>query len=197
MRSSTIRLSGFGRAVSKKEIKKFLEDITGKGTVVEIKPRPPKNTVPKSRASAVVQFTATKFAEDISSQAEQHLLWYEGSYLTVRQEKPHFIQKPRSTNSKLQNAVLHVGYMVSAERFSSLWSVADVQVSFEFRRQKLQIFLSYNGLEYKLELFDQNIRQIQLHHQSGQGTKFLLIQVCHLLLKTSFMNSISFICITF
>ncbi|KAJ8648444.1 hypothetical protein MRB53_001467 [Persea americana] len=177
MRSSTIRLSGFGRAVSKQEIKMFLEDITGKDTVVEIKPRLPKNTVPKSRASAVVQFTATKFAEDISSQAEQHLLWYEGSYLTVRQEKPHFIQKPRSTNSKLQNAVLHVGYMVSAERFSSLWSVADVQVSFEFRRQKLQIFLSYNGLEYKLELFDQNIRQIQLHHQSGQGTKFLLIQV--------------------
>ncbi|XXG40884.1 hypothetical protein AAC387_Pa01g1485 [Persea americana] len=175
MRSSTIRLSGFDRAVSKEEVKKFLEDITGKDTIVEIKPRPPKNTAPTSRAFAIVQFTASKFAEDISSQAKQRLLGYEGSYLTVRQEKRDIIQ--RSTISKLQNAVLHVGCMVSAERFSSLWSVADVQVTFEFRWQKLQIFLSYNGLKYKLELLDQNIRQIQLHHQSGQATKFLLIQV--------------------
>ncbi|KAJ8648448.1 hypothetical protein MRB53_001471 [Persea americana] len=175
MRSSTIRLSGFDRAVSKEEVKKFLEDITGKDTVVEIKPRPPKNTAPTSRAFAIVQFTASKFAEDISSQAKQRLLGYEGSYLTVRQEKRDIIQRP--TISKLQNAVLHVGCMVSAERFSSLWSVADVQVTFEFRWQKLQIFLSYNGLKYKLELLDQNIRQIQLHHQSGQATKFLLIQV--------------------
>ncbi|KAJ8648445.1 hypothetical protein MRB53_001468 [Persea americana] len=175
MRSSTIRLSGFDRAVSKEEVKKFLEDITGKDTVVEIKPRPPKNTAPTSRAFAIVQFTASKFAEDISSQAKQRLLGYEGSYLTVRQEKRDIIQ--RSTISKLQNAVLHVGCMVSAERFSSLWSVADVQVTFEFRWQKLQIFLSYNGFKYKLELLDQNIRQIQLHHQSGQATKFLLIQV--------------------
>ena len=193
MRSSTIRLSGFDRAVSKEEVKKFLEDITGKDTVVEIKPRPPKNTAPTSRAFAIVQFTASKFAEDISSQAKQRLLGYEGSYLTVRQEKRDIIQ--RSTISKLQNAVLHVGCMVSAERFSSLWSVADVQVTFEFRWQKLQIFLSYNCLKYKLELLDQNIPQIQLHHQSGQAAKFLLIQV--LLLKPSFMNFISFIGISF
>ncbi|RWR79569.1 putative RNA-dependent RNA polymerase 1 [Cinnamomum micranthum f. kanehirae] len=175
MTSSTVRLSGFDRAVSKEEVKKFLEDITGKDTVVEIKPGLPKNTVPKLRVFVIVQFTASGFAEVISSQAKQRLLWYEGSYLTVRQEKRDIIQ--RSTISKLQNAVLHVGCMVSAERFSSLWSVADVRVSFEFRWQKLQILLSYNGLKYKLEVLDHNIRQIQLHHQPGQATKFLLIQV--------------------
>ncbi|KAJ8648443.1 hypothetical protein MRB53_001466 [Persea americana] len=177
MRTSTIRLSGFGRVVSKEEVKKFLEDITGKDSVVEIKPTPPKNTVPRSRAFALVQFTSNRHAKDISSQAKQRLLWYEGSYLTVRREMHDIIQKPRSTIPKLENAVMHIGCLVSDDRFSRLCSVEDVRVNFGFRWQKLEFFLSYHGFEYKLELVYQSIRQIQLHHQCGQATKFLLIQV--------------------
>ncbi|RWR79568.1 putative RNA-dependent RNA polymerase 1 isoform X1 [Cinnamomum micranthum f. kanehirae] len=135
--------------------------------------------------------------QKISSQAKQRLLWYEGSYLTVRKEMHDIIQKPRSTISKLENAVMHIGCLVSDDRFSRLCSVEDVRVNFRFRWQKLEFFLSYHGFEYKLELVYQSIRQIQLHHQCGQATKFLLIQVCYWQRETSFMNFISFIWISF
>lgn len=186
---TTIKLYGFARTVDAEEVTKFLEEITGEGTVLALMARPPKEQ--GSRASVVVQFTSSEFAEDISSMAHRRDLWFEGSYLKVRRGMHDITSKLQSAESKLENTILHIGCLVSDDKFFCLWSLTDVKVNFGLLR-KLQFFSSYDGYEYKLELSYESIREVQLHHQSGQATKFLLIQVF-----TSFMNSISFICLSF
>ena len=183
MKSMTIKLSGFPGTVSAEEVTKFLEDNTGKDAVVALKVRPPRHTATSS-ALVIVQFTSNKFLEEITFKAQQCRLWYEGSRLTVRQGEHDIKPNPRTTMAKLENTVMHIGCLVAEDRFSSLWSITNVKVNFAFGLRKLQFFFPYLGFEYKLELFYESIREIQLHHQCGQATKFLPIKVCCLQLKT-------------
>ncbi|XXG40886.1 hypothetical protein AAC387_Pa01g1487 [Persea americana] len=176
MKIKTIKLFGFPGTVSAGEVTKFLEDNTGKDAVVALKVRPPRHTATSS-ALVIVQFTSNKFLEEITFKAQRCHLWYEGSRLTVRPGEHDIKPNPRTTMAKLENTVMHIGCLVAEDRFSSLWSITNVKVNFAFGLRKLQFFFPYLGFEYKLELFYESIREIQLHHQCGQATKFLPIKV--------------------
>ena len=88
------------------------------------------------------------------------------------------MQKPKTLVNSMGSRHLHFGCQVSVDKFSVLWTQADVSVRFGFGLRKWHFLFSYDGNEYKLELFDENICQMELRRPPGFNAKFLVIQVC-------------------
>ncbi|PON39267.1 RNA-dependent RNA polymerase-type [Trema orientale] len=170
----TIHLSGFPSHVSAERVKVYLEELTGEGTVYAIKLRPPKNG--GSRSYAIVQFTSIASAELIISRA-RGLLWYGNSYLKAWEVERDIVPKPRTFFHSLQNIKLKFGCQISKEKFSFLWSVENVSVDFGIGLRKLNFYLTYRHVEYRLQLSYENVWQIELHRPRGQSAKYLLIQL--------------------
>ncbi|KAK2989890.1 hypothetical protein RJ640_019473 [Escallonia rubra] len=169
----TVQLYGFPCLESADVIKTFLENYTGQGTVYALEVRQSKK--PGSRASAKVQFTNNRSAEYIISLAEKRL-WFGTSYLKARAMELDIVQKPKTFVHDMEEINLHFGCQVSREKFLVLWKTADVSVKFGFGLRKLYFLLSYRCIGYKLELFYENMWQIELHRSRGHTSKFLLIQ---------------------
>ncbi|XP_042480250.1 probable RNA-dependent RNA polymerase 1 [Macadamia integrifolia] len=183
----TIHLSGFPshvtaeevKHVTAEEVKTFLEGHTGIGTVYALKIRPVKKqrSDNKAFAYAVVQFTTDKSAELITSLVNGRLK-YGGSFLKVWDVKRNIVLEQRPSILTLERTRLHFGCLVSGDQFSVLYAGKNVVVNFGFELLKIYFFLSYAGVEYKLELSYVDIRKIQLRCPNRRPRyKFLLIQV--------------------
>jgi RNA-dependent RNA polymerase len=171
----TIQLSGFPSSVTAAEVKAYLEQRTGAGTVYAIKVR---NTTGGPRAYAIIQFTTTSEAEYIISLANQRL-YYGRSYLKARQMEHDIVPRPRTFLHNIENITLHFGCQISDEKFLILWKAENVSVKFGSGMRKLHFSLSHNYVDYRLELFYENVWQIELHRPRNQTAKYLLIQVAH------------------
>ncbi|XP_042502410.1 RNA-dependent RNA polymerase 1-like [Macadamia integrifolia] len=176
----TIQLSGFPHTVTAEAIKGFLEGHTGNGTVYALKIKLQKRK-PRRRALAFasVQFTTATSAEIITNLVNGPLrLRYGTFYLKVWVMDRDIVPKPRPSIFNLEHTKLHFGCQVSDDQFFVLWSGQNVMVNFGFELRKIYFFLSYGGVEYKLELSYEDIWKIQLRRPDGQNRyKFLLIQV--------------------
>ncbi|PQQ10229.1 putative RNA-dependent RNA polymerase 1 [Prunus yedoensis var. nudiflora] len=72
---------------------------------------------------------------------------------------------------------LHLGCQISEEQFSVLWARSDCLVKFGKEFKNINLLLSLDAVEYKLEISSESIRQIELYHPRGQLPNFLLIQL--------------------
>ncbi|CAN6478998.1 unnamed protein product [Victoria cruziana] len=176
MRGRTIHVSGFPNGVQAETVKDFLESYTGRGNVLACKVREPKNGS-RHRVFAIVQFTVKKYAELITSLAQPRALYYGTSYLTVRRLERDVVPQPRTPLFSLEKVMLHFGCLVSKETFSVLYSKSNVNVEFGFGLRKIYFFLACGDVEYKLDLYYENVWQIQLRHQKGMNEKYLLFQL--------------------
>ncbi|XP_043696161.1 probable RNA-dependent RNA polymerase 1 [Telopea speciosissima] len=174
----TIHLARFPSWVTAEEVKEFLEGRTGKGTVYAVKIRSPKNQRPDEEAFvfAFVQFTTATSAGELVDYLVNKRLYCGNFYLNASYAKHDIVPKPSILT--LENMRLHFGCQVSGDQFCALYTGQDVVVNFGFDLQKIYFFLSYGGVEYKLELSYDDIWQIQLRCPRGRYKyKFLLIQV--------------------
>ncbi|XWS64066.1 hypothetical protein CRYUN_Cryun06bG0155200 [Craigia yunnanensis] len=169
----TIQVSGFPSSVSAEKVKTFLESFTGKETVYALKIRQQKEG---GRKYAIVQFTKSIEAELIIKLTSRRI-YYESSYLKAREMEHDIVPKPRTFLHTMEHVRVHFGCQVSNEKFYVLWKAVDVTVNFGTGMRKLQFLLSHCELEYKLELFYENIWQIELHCPRNQTSKYLLIQL--------------------
>ncbi|XP_050275545.1 probable RNA-dependent RNA polymerase 1 [Quercus robur] len=167
----TIQLNGFPSNVTVATVKRFVEQHTGEGTVYAIKIRQSRGVRPA--AYAIIQFTTTRCAELIISLG----LWYGTSYLRAREMERDIVPKPRTFLHSMENIKLHLGCQISNEKFVILWNAANVSVNFGIGLRKLQFFLAHNYVEYRLDLYYENIWQIELRRPRSQDTKHLLIQL--------------------
>lgn len=170
----TIQLSGFPNLVTGDTVKEFLELHTGRGTVFALEVREPKKS--GSRVYAIVQFESAEYADQIISLAARRL-YYGTSYLKAYAQDFDLVQKPKVYVHDMESVTLYFGCQISKEKFSVLWEKEDISLKFGLGLRKLHFFLSYRCVHYKLELFYENIWQIELHRPRGQRSKFLLIQV--------------------
>lgn len=170
----TISLSGFPYVLPGEIVKDFIEQHTGGGTVVALEVREPQKK--GSRAYAIVQFTSAKSADKIISLANQKL-YFGRSYLKAFTKNFDLVPKAKEYAHYMESATIYFGCQISKEKFSVLWERDDISVKFGFGLRKLYFFMSYFALEYKLELFYENILQIELRRPRGQTAKFLLFQV--------------------
>ncbi|CAN6479815.1 unnamed protein product [Victoria cruziana] len=177
MGGRTVQVSGFPADVNADKVKDFLESVTGQGTVYACKVRNPKNVGKDLRVFAVVQFTTAKSAELISSLAEPRSLYYGKSWLKVRYLDRDVVPQPRTPLSVLEQVVLHFGCLVSKETYCSLHLIPNVNVHFGFGMRRIYFFLTCGSNEYKLDLYYENVWEIQLRHQKGMNKKYLLFQL--------------------
>lgn len=173
----TIELYGFPTSVNVSDVKTFVEQYTGEGTVFAIKLRHGKGRVP--RAFAIIQFTTANSATSMMSRANNILrtLRYGTSYLKAREMERDIVPRPRVFLHSLDDVKLSFGCQISKGRFSVLWKKQDVIVNFGSGMRKMHFLFSHNNVQYKLELSYENIWKIELHRPRNETTRYLLIQV--------------------
>lgn len=183
MTGKTIKIYGVPTNVTATEVKEFLERYVEEGSVVAVKLRLPEVDDRSSKAFAVVQFSASEHAEEISLLAQQRLLIQSSFTLITRSAKHDIVQKLKIPLFTLKIPMLHLGCPISSEEFSVLWSFDSVRVDFGVNLKKIYFFISSESQSYKLELSHKSIWEIKLlrcHKDKNfdKERKFLLIQVC-------------------
>jgi RNA-dependent RNA polymerase len=176
--AKTISLYGFPTVEPPDDIKEFLEEYSGEGTVVAVHVAQPKSA--GSRTNAIVEFTTSEAAQNIKLKSlDDEGLWYGNSYLKARDVYRDTVpmRKACQTQYSMDNITLHFGCQVSKEKFSVLWTQKDVSVKFGVELRKFHFFLTHLSKNYKLELSYENIFQIELHRPRGKTKKDLLVQV--------------------
>lgn len=173
----TIRLHEFSSTTSAETVKEFLERYTGKGTVIAVKLRVPTEGGPSRYA--LVQFTTSECADRVILLIRRRGLVFKGFRLTTSATKTDIVAKPRSFLHVMENVTLNFGCKTSNEKFSILCGVENADVKFGFGARKIYFFLKYGHEEYKLELLNESIWQLQLYNSQPKRAKLLLFQVCH------------------
>ncbi|XP_020232663.1 RNA-dependent RNA polymerase 1 [Cajanus cajan] len=173
----TIELYGFPTSVTVADVKKFVENITGEGTVFAIKLRHGKGRFP--RAFAIIQFTVANHAAYMMSKANNSLrtLRYGTSFLKAREMERDIVPKPRNFLHSLEDVKLYFGCQISKGRFYVLWEMLDVSINFGSGMRKVHFLFSHNNVQYKLELSYENIWKIELHRPWAEAARYLLIQL--------------------
>ncbi|TYH78510.1 hypothetical protein ES332_D04G232300v1 [Gossypium tomentosum] len=172
--SKTIKLHGFASAITVDEVKQFLESYTGEGSVETVKVSHKEG----SRSFAKVQFKNLEDVESILSWTSSQSLWHNDSYLRAWPLKHDIIpQKPKFDLHSIDDLVLHFGCPASKDKFTVLWNQSRVSFKYGQKLDKLYFFLSYNSLDYKLELYNENVLQMVLHYVPDHTKKCLLIQL--------------------
>ncbi|KAE8654453.1 RNA-dependent RNA polymerase 1 [Hibiscus syriacus] len=171
----TIKLFGFGSAVTVEEVKHFVENYTGEGSVAAVKVGQREG----GRAHAKVQLKNEDDVDRILSWTASRALWHNDSYLRAWPMKLDIIPqpKPKFDLVSIDDLMLHFGYPVSGGKFSILWNQPHVSFKYGPKMDKLYFFLSYNSMDYKLELFNDNVWRIVLHYLPDQTNKCLVIQL--------------------
>ncbi|PIA29086.1 hypothetical protein AQUCO_06300044v1 [Aquilegia coerulea] len=146
----------------------------GEDSIYALKVRPQKSKGSNPRAFAVVQFTSTRGAETISSYER---LYYGASCLNVRNMKRDIVPDPRIMMLSLDVTALHFGCQVSDENFKVFWTEVNAVMNFGFGLRKVEVLLSHEHKDYKLELSYDSIWQIQLRRSPSLMAKILVIQV--------------------
>lgn len=176
--AKTISLYGFLTIEPPDDIKEFLEEYSGEGTVLDVEFAQPKSE--GSRTRAIVEFTTSEAAQKIKLKSlDDEGLWYGNSYLKARDVKNDTapVRKVFQAQFIMDNITLHFGCQVSKEKFSSLWTQNNVSVNCGVELRKFNFFLTFLSNKYKLELSYENIWHIELHRPRGQTKNFLLVQV--------------------
>ncbi|XP_031492049.1 probable RNA-dependent RNA polymerase 1 [Nymphaea colorata] len=176
MGGRSIQVSGFPAGVDADTVKNFLESYTGSGTVYACKVREPKQGRSK-RVFAMVQFTTKRDAELITSLAQPRALYYGSSYLTARNLERDVVPQPRTPFFSLEKVVLHFGCLISKQTYYILYTKSIVKVEFGFGLRRIYFFLACGDVEYKLDLYYENVWQVQLRHQRGVNKRYLLFQL--------------------
>ncbi|KAK6157785.1 hypothetical protein DH2020_012033 [Rehmannia glutinosa] len=171
----TIHVSGFPDLVPAERVKRFLEQITGQGTVIALEVKPSKRG---PRPYARVQFVNISCAEIIMKLASASArLYFGSSYLRAWDSPIDIIQNPRTFVHEMEQVTLNFGCQTSREKFSVLWKAESVSVKFGTGMKKMHFVLCHNSVEYRLQLSYENIWQIVLYNPHGQTAKLLLIQL--------------------
>ncbi|KAL8518485.1 hypothetical protein ACS0TY_009748 [Phlomoides rotata] len=169
----TIQLSSFPYLVEAAKVKEFLERITGQGTVVALEVKQQKRG---TRAYARVQFSNSICADKIKDLAARGL-YYGSIYLKAYDGDVDITRDPRTFVHEMEGITLNFGCQTSENKFYVLWKGTHVNVKFGTGLKKMNFHLTYDSVDYRLQLSYENIWQIVLFNARGQTSKFLLIQL--------------------
>ncbi|KAK7308653.1 hypothetical protein VNO77_42273 [Canavalia gladiata] len=171
----TIQMNGFPSKLSAEEVRKFLEQHTGVQTIHAIEVGQHKEGDPKTHVN--VQFTDRKSVETILFLVSQQLTY--GDYVLNAIEIKHdMLPKPRIFSHSMDDVVVHFGSQTSKDKLSVLWEHPNASVKFGSRLRRMYIFFHYLSMDYKLQIFSENISHIELHHSQDLTKKLLLFQLC-------------------
>ncbi|PIA45578.1 hypothetical protein AQUCO_01600051v1 [Aquilegia coerulea] len=158
--------------MSAEEVTKFLENYTRKETVFALKIRPSK------RSGANPKAFSTESSQLIFLIINQRLN-YQFNELKVWKMDRDIVPKRRTTMLTLEAIALLFACQTSDRRFQVFEKVANVVVNFGVGLRKVEFFLTYCDVEYKLELSYDSMWQIYERCPWSHSAKFLIIQRCY------------------
>ncbi|XP_022923210.1 probable RNA-dependent RNA polymerase 1 [Cucurbita moschata] len=179
-KGKTIEVFGFGREVSAGEVKEFMENHTGEGTVSKVRISKPKYE--KSRlTSARVEFRSKVAAEYVVEKAEaEERLWFGRWYLKARRVEREREREMRVERlERLEKVRVQLGSVIWKDEMRVIWRGEDWSVEYGNGMRKLWFYLSY-GVEdddYKMELRFENILGVQLRCPHNSSSNLFLIQL--------------------
>ncbi|KAL1569847.1 RNA-directed RNA polymerase [Salvia divinorum] len=174
----TIQISGLPSLLSAEKIRmiflehEILRNIVGK-TIYAIQVKMKQE--PGSRAYAIVQFT-----DNLDDETLMRLRNFRprcgNSYLKFWDQKD-IVPNPRTYDNVMEGVDLNLGCQVSQDKFSVLWKAANVCVKFGTGLKIMHLLLCHELVEYRLQLYYDNIWQIVLYDSGSHASKLLLIQL--------------------
>ncbi|KAG2377165.1 hypothetical protein LR48_Vigan06g155700 [Vigna angularis] len=172
----TIELYGFPIPVTAAQVKIFVENFTGEGTIQKLKVRHGKGRVP--RAFAIIQFTTEEFATSMMSRANNvsRALRYGTAYLKARVMERD-IEKISENVTSLEGVKLYFGCQISKGRFAVLERMQNVSLSFGSGKRKVELKFSRDFVQYKLQLSYENIWKVELLRPRDKTARYLLVQL--------------------
>nr|ALM88235.1 RNA-dependent RNA polymerase 1c [Cucumis sativus] len=177
----TIEIYGFRPQVTADEVKEFLENHTGDGTVSTVRISKPKDE--KARFTSVTVLFKSKLAAEYivaKSTTEERKLWFESSYLKARElEKAVVANETKGVleMERMEDVKGHLGSMISNGKMRVIWEGEKWSVEFGNGFRKLWFYLSYEVDEYKMELCFENILSVEFRCPLNEPSKFFLIQL--------------------
>ncbi|XP_023549735.1 probable RNA-dependent RNA polymerase 1 [Cucurbita pepo subsp. pepo] len=177
----TIEIFGFPAQVTADEVKEFIENHTGDGTVLTVRISKPNDE--KARFTfATVRFTSKLGGEYVVAQAAaEKRLWFGSLYLKARKVereiKTTAAARVHGELERMENVNVQWGNLVSKEEMKVIWKGEKWSVEYGIGVRKLGFYLSYEGVEYKMELCFENILGVQLRCSDDRGSKHFLIQL--------------------
>ncbi|KAG6399929.1 hypothetical protein SASPL_141415 [Salvia splendens] len=173
----TIQVSGFPTLLSAERIRmiflehEILRNIVGTIYAIQVKIK----QEPGSRAYAIVQFTHS-LDDDTLMRLRNFRPRCGTSYLKFWDQKD-IVPNPRTYDNVMEGVTLNLGCQVSQDEFSVLWNAADVCVKFGTGLKVMHLLLCHELVEYRLQLYYDNIWQIVLYDSGIHAPKMLLIQL--------------------
>nr|AHL27584.1 RNA-dependent RNA polymerase 1 [Salvia miltiorrhiza] len=98
-------------------------------------------------------------------------------YLKFWEQKTDIVPNPRTYDNVVEGVTLNLGCQISEDEFSVLWKASDVSIKFGTGLKNMHLFLCHESVEYRLQLYYDNIWQIVLYNSGGQAAQVLLIQL--------------------
>nr|AJA90762.1 RNA-dependent RNA polymerase 2 [Cycas revoluta] len=176
MGGCTVRVSNIPLTAVAKELVSFVERIIGKDCVYACEIKTERMNW-KSRGFGRVQFENGDAAVEACKLSQSGLLLFQKASLVVCSIHNDIIPRPMCRENSVPGGRLHVGCPVYHDAFYVLWSSTNVVAEFVPEREKLNFFLSEGGMEYKLEVFFQDIIQTHACTLQGRRTKAILLQL--------------------
>jgi len=173
----TIELYGFPISVKAPDVKKFVENFTGEGTIQTMKVRHGKGRAP--RAFAIIQFTTEDFAASMMSRANNvsRALRYGTAYLKARVMERDIDPKLSVDVASLKGVKLYFGCQISKGGFAVLERMQNVSLSFGSGKSKVELKFPHDFVQYKLQLSYENIWKVELLRPRDKTARYLLLQV--------------------
>jgi len=173
----TIELYGFPNYVKACDVKIFVENYSGKGSIAVMKLRHGKGR--SGRAFAIIQFITEDCATHMMGMAKNLSggLRYGKAYLKAREMESDIDRKLRMDLPGLEGVKLYFGCQISKGGFSVLETIQDVSLNFGSGKRKVELKFSYNLVQYKLQLSYENIWKVELLRPRNKTARYLLLQV--------------------
>ncbi|BAT98860.1 hypothetical protein LR48_Vigan06g155800 [Vigna angularis] len=171
----TIELYGFPNYVKTADVKIFVENYTGKGSIAVMKLRHGKGRA--RRAFAIIQFITEDSATHMVSMALSRGLRYGTAYLKAREMESDIDRKLRMDLPGLEGVKLYFGCQISKGGFSVLETIPDSSLNFGSGKRKVELNFLYNLVQYKLELSYENIWKVELLRPRNKTARYLLVQL--------------------
>ncbi|KAL5716012.1 RNA-directed RNA polymerase [Ranunculus cassubicifolius] len=169
----TIRISGFPYYVSAIDATKFLENYSGKDTVIALRIK-----VKDKKSNVTVEFTDSEKTRIVYSRInDKGLKYYDECELKAWEVENDVLGTKKEVVLSVEASALHFGCQTSNEGFVSFEDVADVKVNFGLHRRKIDLLFSYCDVEYRLRLSYDSISRIDERRPWNGCSRFLVIQM--------------------
>lgn len=175
----TLRIFNIPQSSTAEDLLNFLQSTVGPSSVFALEIFS-DHTNWKSRGSGRVQFETFDAKSRALSLSLSNQLLFNSHFLRLSESFEDIVYRPPLSRNRLDNGVLHAGFTVAPDRMAVLESWEGVRGWVMFERNKLDFWVSYGDLCFRLEIPFENILEADGYCSEDSKPNALLLKVNYL-----------------